>query len=227
VFFHAIITQNTAVYKMIQRFISGIVLAALVLAIVLLNNILLYILIALVAALMLHEWYNMTKTDERFMLLGLPIISIPLASILCISMMSEGTQVLVLFVTIIAFVDTFAMIGGKLIGGAKLAPKLSPNKTWSGLVVGATAGGAISFFLSFVLQWRVTPFEHWQFLVFGTTLGLVEQSSDLFISFFKRKFKLKDSGHIIPGHGGVLDRADGIIFTAPLFLYIFSRCVQN
>lgn len=211
----------------IQRFITGIILALLVLTIIFLNDTILYIFILLVAICLLCEWYDMTQSDIRFVILGLPIISIPLASIVFISMMPYGQNALLLFASIIASVDTMAMIGGQFVKGPKLAPRLSPNKTWSGLLIGAISGGIISFSLSFVLQKQVMQFEHWQFLIFGIMLGLVEQMSDLFISSFKRRFKIKDTGRIIPGHGGMLDRLDGIILTAPILLYILNQCMQN
>ncbi|MES2214729.1 MAG: phosphatidate cytidylyltransferase [Pseudomonadota bacterium] len=207
-----------------KRFISGVVLVALFLASLALGNIAIDILLLVVAILMLQEWYNMTQSDVRFLLLGLPIVAIPIASLILISMIPDGKMALLLFTSIIISVDTFAMIGGKLLGGPKLAPKISPRKTWSGLISGAAAGGIASAVVAFLYTMQ---FEYWQFLLFGIMMGLIEQSSDLFVSFFKRKFNIKDSGSIIPGHGGVLDRFDGIILTAPIFLYTFLQCTQN
>ena len=214
-------------FILMQRIISGILLISLFFTAIFFSTALLYALIALVTIGMLHEWYNMTKTDVFSLFLGLPIISIPMASIICITTMPYGKDALLFFACIIPTVDTFAMIGGQSIGGAKLSPRLSPSKTWSGFFVGIVAGGIVSLLLGFILQNPYIQFESWQFLLFGIILGAVEQMSDLFISRFKRKFKIKDTGCIIPGHGGVLDRFDGTILTAPLLLYILVQCTQN
>jgi phosphatidate cytidylyltransferase len=109
--------------------------------------------------------------------------------------------------------DICAYFTGRLIGGPKLAPKISPKKTWAGLwgavaggfiigIAAAYAGGSASLFLAAAL---------------GAILALVEQGGDLFESALKRHHGVKDSGRLIPGHGGVLDRVDGLV-AAALFL---------
>jgi phosphatidate cytidylyltransferase len=117
---------------------------------------------------------------------------------------------------IIVTVDTMAMVGGKLIGGRKLAPTISPNKTVSGLLTGLIFASCIPFIVGIY-----KPIFNFSmvYIVAGTIiLGFFAQMSDLFISIFKRKFGVKDSGSIIPGHGGVLDRFDSFILTAPMLL---------
>ena len=106
-----------------------------------------------------------------------------------------------------------------MIGGPKLAPVISPKKTWSGMVIGVTAGvGAAMLFMD--IDRKLFP-EHQLHLNLSVIVlvAILAQFSDLFVSLFKRKFKIKDSGSLIPGHGGILDRTDSMILTAPLLLY--------
>jgi phosphatidate cytidylyltransferase len=111
------------------------------------------------------------------------------------------------------------MFGGKLIGGFKLVPVLSPNKTWSGLLCGCSASSLVCFALGHLLAINDFPIN---LALYGFINGFVSQASDIFISYFKRKCNVKDTGNIIPGHGGVLDRADSTIFSAPFLLALVS-----
>jgi phosphatidate cytidylyltransferase len=109
-------------------------------------------------------------------------------------------------------VDIFAMFAGKIIGGPKLAPVISPKKTWAGLF-GGMVGAALAGILSFLTVVGF-GFGHMQFtsiLILAPLLAIIAQAADLFESAIKRQFDVKDSGAIIPGHGGLLDRVDGLI----------------
>lgn len=116
--------------------------------------------------------------------------------------------------------DVMAYVFGKTIGGPKLAPVISPNKTWAGLlggVLGAVIiGGAVSFFI---------PASSLTFLViFSAFLAVISQIGDLFESSLKRKYNVKDSGGILPGHGGMLDRMDGMLAAAiAVFILLIVR----
>lgn len=109
--------------------------------------------------------------------------------------------------------DILAMFAGKLIGGPKLAPRISPNKTWAGLV-GGMAGSSLGAFLCVglyvVLSTGGQP-STVRIVVLAVIFAVVSQLGDLFESFLKRRNDIKDSGFIIPGHGGVLDRVDGLV----------------
>lgn len=104
--------------------------------------------------------------------------------------------------------DSFAYFSGKGIGGPKLAPAISPNKTWAGFLGGLAGAAIISSALA--LAFSINP--GWMTMVLAVVLALAAQAGDLFESWVKRRFHLKDSGNLIPGHGGVLDRIDGFIF---------------
>ena len=110
--------------------------------------------------------------------------------------------------------DIFAYFAGRSLGGPKLAPKISPNKTWAGLVGGiagaAVAGGAAA--------WLFGIGE--PFLWLGGAMGLVAQLGDLHESRVKRRLGVKDSSDLLPGHGGVLDRLDGLLPVIPVTLLV-------
>jgi phosphatidate cytidylyltransferase len=109
-------------------------------------------------------------------------------------------------------VDIFAMFAGKIIGGPKLAPVISPKKTWAGLI-GGMVGAALAAVLSFltVVGFGFGQMQFSSLVLFAPLLGIIAQAADLFESAIKRRFDVKDSGAIIPGHGGLLDRVDGLI----------------
>jgi phosphatidate cytidylyltransferase len=117
---------------------------------------------------------------------------------------------------VIALNDTGAFFVGRLIGGPKLAPTISPAKTWSGAI-----GGWVIGTLAGVLYWIVFTDSPWLLgLAFSGLLGLVGQAGDLTESAVKRVFRVKDSGDIIPGHGGFMDRLDSVTFGALLLFLI-------
>lgn len=215
--------------NLLKRSISGLTLAIIFLISVFLYRPIFYTLIYILAALMLFEWYNMTKSGEKniYNFIGLILITAPISSLLIISDMDiQGWVLLTLFMCISA-VDIMAMFGGKLIGGMKLAPKISPNKTISGFLTGIISACIIINLLTLIPNFQLPGMLHKNHFFLSLNillLGTVAQTSDLLISCFKRKFKIKDTGTIIPGHGGVLDRFDSIILTAPLvLLYIVNN----
>jgi phosphatidate cytidylyltransferase len=121
-----------------------------------------------------------------------------------------GRAALFWIIALVVAADTGGYLVGRTVGGPKLAPRISPNKTWSGLG-GAVAGAALvglltAFVLNHTNVWLLTPIS--------AGLGLVEQAGDLVESAFKRHFGVKDTSQIIPGHGGVLDRVDGLLAVA-------------
>ncbi|HEU0133488.1 MAG TPA: phosphatidate cytidylyltransferase, partial [Allosphingosinicella sp.] len=117
--------------------------------------------------------------------------------------------------------DIFAYFAGRSIGGPKLAPKISPNKTWAGLI-GGMAGAAV---VGAIAAWLFGfSGELPEFLWLGAPMGLLAQLGDLYESRVKRRLGFKDSGTLLPGHGGVLDRLDGLlpVILATLLVLIAS-----
>ena len=112
--------------------------------------------------------------------------------------------------------DTFAYFGGRLIGGPKLSPRISPSKTWSGTATGLLAGAIIGTFV--VVRDLPGPTALVQIFMVTLAASFFSQAGDAFESAIKRRFGVKDSSRLIPGHGGVMDRLDGFIAAAAFAL---------
>lgn len=140
-----------------------------------------------------------------------------------------GWVVLVCAVVVPIITDTFAMLCGMLFKGPKLCKKISPNKTVSGAVCAVVLSGAIMGGLFFAFNafsaisagFLAFNIKFWHFIIVGVVGSVVCQAGDLFESMLKRRAGVKDSGTIIPGHGGFLDRLDSHIFNAPFVLVFF------
>lgn len=213
--------------NLLIRCLSGLALGCFFIVAIFFLRPLFYIALYTIATLMLLEWYNITKTSIYHNLIGLLAIPIPIASLLLISYIDQTGWLLMTFFCIVWSVDVMAMFGGKLIGGPKLAPKTSPNKTISGLVIGVLSAiisvNILTLISGYTLPYMIDK-SNISLSFFALVIGVIAQISDLSVSLIKRKFKIKDTGTIIPGHGGALDRFDSIILTAPLIaLYLINR----
>jgi phosphatidate cytidylyltransferase len=151
-------------------------------------------------------------------LLGVGWIGFGLAHLLLLRDLDRGR--LVLFTVLLAAfaAATAAFFAGKLVGRHKLAPTMSPGKTWEGFVAGTLAAVAVSFFSLY--EDRETFLTIWQALVFGGVIALAEALGDLFESALKRDMQVKDCGRLLGGHGGMLDRIDGLLFAGPAAFYL-------
>jgi phosphatidate cytidylyltransferase len=118
--------------------------------------------------------------------------------------------------------DTGAYFAGRQIGGPKLMPRVSPNKTWSGLIGGIAAAGVVGLVFALLANAGLHP---GRMTVSAMVLGLVSQAGDLFESALKREYGVKDASALIPGHGGFMDRIDGLAAAAVLAA-IFAMAVS-
>lgn len=126
-----------------------------------------------------------------------------------------------LFIAIFATfaVDIAAYLGGRIFGKHKLAPAISPGKTWEGAVFGFIGGALAAWVISIPFDFLPVG----EALVAGAVIGVVSQIGDLSESMIKRSVGVKDTGVIIPGHGGILDRLDSLVFTVPVIYYCFTQ----
>ncbi|MBW8709178.1 MAG: phosphatidate cytidylyltransferase [Alphaproteobacteria bacterium] len=144
---------------------------------------------------------------------GVLYIGLPSCALVALKALpSQGTWYILGLFLIVWATDTGALVFGKLIGGTKIAPRISPGKTWAG-----TIGGSITAAAVFAAYIAFFSFNVLAAVVFAVGLSIVAHLGDLFESWVKRRFGTKDSGGLIPGHGGVLDRMDSI-FAASVVL---------
>jgi phosphatidate cytidylyltransferase len=144
-------------------------------------------------------------------LAGLAYAALPAASLVWLRSDHALGVVAVLFVFAVAWTtDTGSYIAGRLIGGAKLAPRISPSKTWSGFVIGASIPALVGIAFAAAIE----ETSALTLALIAVVLALSCQAGDLLESAAKRHFRVKDASQLIPGHGGLLDRIDGLLLAA-------------
>ena len=174
-----------------------------------------YVVLLFCEAIGSHKRLGLEKLGGAFLL----AVAVPffLSAFLRIRQM-EHWQPLIILPLVVAFLsDAFALFAGMAFGRRKLAPELSPKKTWEG-AVGGFLGAILStvvygLVLHFVFQYEA---DYLRLALYGALGSVASQLGDLSFSYIKREYGIKDFGNIFPGHGGVLDRFDSVIFCAPL-----------
>ena len=152
-------------------------------------------------------------------ILGTAWIALGLGFLLLLRDFPEYGRIAVFAVLIAVFADdTAAYLVGRLVGRHKLAPSLSPGKTWEGFIAGTIAAVVASFFTLY--DDRHEFLTIWQAVVLGMVIALAGAAGDLFESALKRDLKVKDSGQLLGGHGGMLDRIDSLLFAAVAAFYV-------
>jgi phosphatidate cytidylyltransferase len=161
------------------------------------------------------------KNKLLWSLLGILYALLPSMAVLFIHE-SNGALVVLWMMILIWSMDTGAYFVGKRIGGPKMSPKISPNKTWSGLIGGAITAMVMGHVFVELTETTNVPFadDALILLILSGFLAILSQIGDLAESAVKRKFSVKDSGALIPGHGGIMDRVDGLLFVAPVIVII-------
>ena len=210
-----------------KRILTSIVLL-LVIYLCIKNSYILFVSLLLINFVSINEFSRLFKNifkHNLFLIFFSNIFSIIYLSIfsimIWINLASEKdiqTMTLIFLILICVLTDIGGFIFGKLIGGKKLT-KISPNKTYSGML------GAIIFSLLFgyLFYYKVNILIlDINIFVFIIIISLISQLGDLMVSFLKRKAKMKDTGSILPGHGGILDRIDGILFAIPVGIFLIS-----
>lgn len=169
-------------------------------------------LLAIAYPIMLKEWFGLVwKQQNRWgwSAFGLIYITMAIGSLILIySFYDSDSSSIYKLVVLVAAIDIGGYIFGKLFGKTKLAPDISPGKTWEGLL-----GSAIC---ASVLSYTIAP-SFWDSIFLGVIPAVIATIGDLLESFVKRRAGMKDSGKLIPGHGGLLDRVDGLMACAIYF----------
>ncbi|MBW4330895.1 phosphatidate cytidylyltransferase [Stakelama sp. CBK3Z-3] len=140
---------------------------------------------------------------------GLIYVGLPVLALLAIRAQDRGLLLAFWTMALVWACDIGAYAAGRSFGGPKLAPAISPNKTWSGLIGGMAAA---TLFAALLTHWGLSPYM----VAITPLLAIAAQIGDLYESWLKRRAGVKDSGTMLPGHGGFLDRLDGLVPVAPL-----------
>jgi phosphatidate cytidylyltransferase len=205
--------------EIIKRILSSIILLPTVLFFIIKGSFLFNFFIFICFLITTYEWLKLSK-NNLLKLFGTIFIVISFYTIFNIRNEFDRDYFHLLLVVIICVsTDIGGYVFGNIFKGPKLT-KISPKKTYSG-VIGSFLLSLIftNLFLDFLSNVETFEFTKEMFL-FILLISLVSQIGDIIISYFKRKSKIKDTGTIIPGHGGILDRIDGMIFALP-FAYVF------
>ena len=182
------------------------------------------VLVAAVAALIDSELLGIAVVGAGFLLAwwlggrpslaaGVPYVGLAIIALAWLRGGDEAGRANVLFLLLVVWAsDIGAYAAGRLVGGPKLAPRISPSKTWAGAIGGLIAAMAVGAGVALTLHGGSVP----HILPVAAGIGLAAQIGDLLESAVKRHYGVKDSGRLIPGHGGLLDRLDGLLTAAPM-----------
>ena len=196
--------------ELTKRILSSLVLIPITLFFIIKGSYLFIFFLMICLSLITYEWYMMSK-KKPYSVFGYIFLFFSFYTIYKIRI--DNDYWFLLFVTILCVsTDIGGYVFGKIFKGPKLT-KFSPNKTYAGMI----GGYLLSIISSIILinfYSSEEPIIKW--LIFTILISTISQLGDIIISYFKRLSKIKDTGKIIPGHGGLLDRVDGMIFTYPL-----------
>jgi phosphatidate cytidylyltransferase len=193
---------------LLPRIVSAAILGPLLLATVWIGFPWIDLVAAIAVPLMIGEWLRLTR---RRPVARTALVLYSIAAVLALLWLRHqpafGRETILWILACVWATDIGAYFVGSYAGGARLAPSISPSKTWSGLVGGASASAIVSALGGLA----VGAGEILTLALTGVSIGLVAQAGDLLESAQKRRAGVKDSGRLIPGHGGILDRIDGLI----------------
>lgn len=206
--------------EFLKRLLSSIILIPLIFYVLISGTFLFNIFILICFLIANYEWYILSK-DKIYSFFGYIFITISFYTFFKLrNDFDLGLIILILLICIST--DIGGYLFGKIFKGPKLT-KFSPKKTYTGMI----GSFLLPIFLLFIISFLSFAFNglynfNSEILIFTLLLSAVSQLGDIFISYFKRLAKIKDTGNIIPGHGGLLDRIDGMIFAIP-FSYILIK----
>jgi phosphatidate cytidylyltransferase len=197
-----------------KRTMSAVAIGAVSIAAVAAGGFYFWILTIVVTVLMLKEWYCINKKKGKLFYIGMIYLLVPMYFWIHESVTSPVTLSvnILCILTIVWSCDIFAYFGGRLLRGPKLAPNISPHKTWSGTIIGAAMSFIITRVFYVVSRTEVMCDTFIIVSIISSILG------DLLESKVKRILGVKDTGSIIPGHGGIIDRLDSFLLTTYAFI---------
>ena len=209
--------------EIVKRVLSSLVILPLSLFFIIQDSILFLFFLLMILFVTIYEWYQMAKR-KPYLNYGIIFLFISFYSAYMLRNYENGLTIFLLIILICISTDIGGYAFGKIFKGPKLT-KISPNKTYSG-VVGSFLLSIISYsifveYLSYFnlnknIVFPVNIFDY----IFIIFISAISQTGDLTISYFKRKSNIKNTGKLLPGHGGILDRIDGIVFVFPILYFL-------
>lgn len=182
------------------RTLSGLAMLVVALACLWFGDWAFALLVATATGFMGQEWFRLTRNMEFWLRWsGIPYLLLPAFGLLLLRI--DGFQITLWTMAVVWATDIGAYFAGRAIGGPKIAPSISPSKTWAGLAGGMIAAAVVGMLLA----------DRPSILWLGAPMAVLAQAGDFFESWLKRRAGVKDSGKILPGHGGALDRLDGLV----------------
>jgi phosphatidate cytidylyltransferase len=207
--------SKPAASELVVRVVSGVVMAAIALLLTISGGILFELFWVVAAGVIFWEWFNLIARADQYRQWFAAGAVYAIAAALCPIVLRAdpdyGLVTIVFLFAVVWMTDVAAYFIGRMAGGPRLWPAVSPNKTWSG-AIGGLVGAMVAAFV--VASFAALP--HRATILLAAVLSVASQAGDLFESHVKRRFGVKDASHVIPGHGGVMDRLDGFIFAAAL-----------
>ncbi len=208
---------------LLVRFVSAVAMAGTALIALWLGGWFWIAFVVLLAGMVLWEWNNLIKAFELaptgeilWLFGGAAYVCAAALAMMQVRISYGALEVALVFLLPVVAVDVGAYFAGRAIGGPKIAPSISPSKTWAGLAGGALAASVVALTHELI---GFGPAASTQFnfmglllaIVAGTLIAVIAQAGDFFESWMKRRAGVKDSSRLIPGHGGVFDRLDGFL----------------
>lgn len=209
--------------ELLPRVVSAVVLGAIGFAAIWYGYPWIDLMVALATVVMFKEWIRLCGGWHRpaWLVAGLVYIGLAIGGFLWMRHQRVwGLETALWLVLVVAATDIGAYFAGRMIGGPKLAPRISPGKTWAGLIGGMILAMGVSAAFAAWVAGNVVAVA-----IFAGPVAVIAQAGDLLESAAKRRFGVKDSGSILPGHGGLLDRFDGL--SAAILLLAGIRLVQG
>ena len=205
-----------------KRLLSSLVLIPIAIFFIIQGSVFFTFFLSLLFLATSYEWIKMSKKNDFLKLFGITFLLFSFYA--TFEIREENSFKYFLFIVIICiFTDIGGYVFGKIFKGPRLT-KISPKKTYAGVIgsflLSLTAGLIFINYLGKDLN--IINADSLHLLLLILSISLISQIGDLTISYFKRKAKLKDTGKILPGHGGLLDRIDGLVFVMPI-IYLFDK----
>ena len=207
-----------------KRIISSLLLLPLTFFCIIKGSYFFYFLLGLIYIIAIYEWHSLSK-KRSYHFYGLFFLTVSIFTVYKLRVNSENEfWIFIIITTICILTDIGGFVFGKIFKGPKLT-KYSPNKTYSGLIGGFLLPFILIPILIFI--YPIHDFEMFNLTIFILIVSCASQFGDIVVSYFKRLSNVKDTGKLIPGHGGLLDRIDGMLFAFPLSYLLISNNLFN